>query len=344
MYTPALKPPVGHTLDALPFVNSFARLPSAFYTRIEPQQLPNPYIVAVSESAAALLDLSRSELARDDFAEVFAGNRMLPGSEPLATVYSGHQFGDWAGQLGDGRAHVLGEVETCSGRWEVQLKGSGQTPYSRFADGRAVLRSSIREFLCSEAMAALGIPTTRALCVVGSDAPVTRESVETAAVVTRLAPSFVRFGSMEHWSALDRHTELQALADYVITAFRPGLRAAEKPYQALLYDVAQRTGSLIAHWQAVGFMHGVMNTDNMSILWITLDYGPFGFMRRSMRVIFAITPITPGATLSVPSPVSRCGTSMHLQMRCTASSATLISRKPSWMRHSPRDSTTRSAV
>ena len=267
-----------HTLETLPFDNAFARLPEAFYTRLRPDALPDPYLVAASPAAAALLGLAPGELERPDFAAVFAGNQPLPGSEPLAAVYSGHQFGVWAGQLGDGRAHLLGEVQGPGSGWEIQLKGAGQTPYSRFADGRAVLRSSIREFLCSEAMAALGIPTTRALCVVGSDALVRRETVETAAVVTRLAPSFIRFGSFEHWASLGRLDELRALADYVIERFRPECRAAANPYTALLADAGRRTGELIAHWQAVGFMHGVMNTDNMSILGLTLDYGPFGFM------------------------------------------------------------------
>ncbi len=266
------------TLETLRFDNSFARLPASFYTRLAPAHLPSPYIVGVSHDAAALIDLDPDELHGEAFAHIFAGNRLIPGSEPLAAVYSGHQFGDWVGQLGDGRAHLLGEVHGTRGAWEIQLKGAGPTPYSRFADGRAVLRSSIREFLCSEAMAALGIPTTRALCVVGSDAEVRRERIETAAVLTRLAPSFVRFGSFEHWSAADRDIELRRLADYVIDHFRPQLRETARPYEALLRDVARRTGALVAQWQAAGFMHGVMNTDNMSILGLTLDYGPFGFM------------------------------------------------------------------
>ncbi len=266
------------TLETLPFDNAFARLPEAFYTRLPPAPLPDPYLVAASPAAAALIGLDAAEIARPEFAQAFAGNRLLPGSEPLAAVYSGHQFGVWAGQLGDGRAHLLGEVAAAGSGWEIQLKGAGQTPYSRFADGRAVLRSSIREFLCSEAMAALGIPTTRALCVVGSNAPVRREMMETAAVVTRLAPSFIRFGSFEHWASRNRPDELRQLADYVIDRFRPACRDAANPYAALLADVARRTAALIARWQAVGFMHGVMNTDNMSILGLTLDYGPFGFM------------------------------------------------------------------
>ncbi len=265
-------------LETLSFDNSFARLPATFHTLLAPTPLPSPYAICVSTEAAALLGLSETELRDSAFAPYFAGNRLLPGSQPLAAVYSGHQFGTWAGQLGDGRAHLLGEIATPAGSWELQLKGAGPTPYSRFADGRAVLRSSIREFLCSEAMAALGIPTTRALSVIGSDAPVHRESIETAAVVARLAPSFVRFGSFEHWHALERTAELRILADYVIDKFHPALRDTPRPYEALLADVARRTAGLIAQWQAVGFMHGVMNTDNMSILGLTLDYGPFGFM------------------------------------------------------------------
>lgn len=260
------------------FDNSFAALPAAFHTRLPPQGIPDPYVVGVSEDVADLLGLPEALLHSQLFAEVFAGNQLLPGSEPLAAVYSGHQFGVWAGQLGDGRAHLLGGLRNAAGHWEIQLKGAGRTPYSRGADGRAVLRSSIREFLCSEAMAGLGIPTTRALCVIGSDAPVYREEMESAAVVTRVAPGFVRFGSFEHWSARSKHAELQQLADYVIDTFRPECRADARPYEALLRDVAARTGDLMAHWMAVGFMHGVMNTDNMSILGLTLDYGPFGFM------------------------------------------------------------------
>jgi len=269
--------------EALPlefpvFDNSFAALPEAFYTRLLPQPLPDPYVVGVSPEVAELLGLPADFLASPAFAEAFAGNQLLPGSAPLAAVYSGHQFGVWAGQLGDGRAHLLGGLRNDRGHWEIQLKGAGRTPYSRGADGRAVLRSSIREYLCSEAMAGLGIPTTRALCVIGADYPVRRESIETAAVVARVAPGFVRFGSFEHWASRDRLVELRQLADYVIDTFRPECRAAANPYAELLADVARRTGELMAHWMAVGFMHGVMNTDNMSILGLTLDYGPFGFM------------------------------------------------------------------
>lgn len=240
--------------------------------------MPAPYFVAGSSRAAALVGLDPATLAQDDFVAAFTGNAVPEGAQPLAAVYSGHQFGVWAGQLGDGRAILLGDLPGPEGRMELQLKGAGKTPYSRMGDGRAVLRSSIREFLCSEAIAALGIPTTRALVVTGSQQRVMRESLETAAVVTRMAPSFVRFGSFEHWHYRDKPDELRTLADYVIDTFYPGLRDEPNPYAALLAEVTRRTARMIAHWQAVGFMHGVMNTDNMSILGLTLDYGPFGFM------------------------------------------------------------------
>jgi uncharacterized protein YdiU (UPF0061 family) len=266
------------TADELPLNNSFAELPPAFYTRLMPTPLPAPYFVAASARAAQLIGLDAEALAAADFVELFTGNRVAPRAQPLAAVYSGHQFGVWAGQLGDGRAILLGEIATADGPMELQLKGAGLTPYSRMGDGRAVLRSSIREFLCSEAMAALGIPTTRALVVTGSNQGVTRETIETAAVVTRMAPSFVRFGSFEHWFHRDKPEQLRILADYVIHNFYPELAGADNPYQALLAEVTRRTARMIAQWQAVGFMHGVMNTDNMSILGLTLDYGPFGFM------------------------------------------------------------------
>lgn len=264
---------------ALPFANAFASLPPTFFTRLPPTPLPQPYLVGVSEDAAALIGLSPAATHSKAFVDIFTGNVVAPQSLPLAAVYSGHQFGVWAGQLGDGRAILLGDVPTRDGgRMELQLKGAGMTPYSRMGDGRAVLRSSIREFLCSEAMAALGIPTTRALCITGSDAPVRRETMETAAVVTRMSPSFIRFGSFEHWYYQQRHDALKMLADAVIAGFYPHLLGEANPYRALLAEVTRRTAHLMAHWQSVGFMHGVMNTDNMSILGVTLDYGPFGFM------------------------------------------------------------------
>jgi uncharacterized protein YdiU (UPF0061 family) len=253
-------------------------LPPAFYTRLMPTPLPDPYFVAASGAAAKLVGIDLASLASDDFVAAFTGNRVPAHAQALSAVYSGHQFGVWAGQLGDGRAILLGELATAEGPMELQLKGAGRTPYSRMGDGRAVLRSSIREFLCSEAIAALGIPTTRALVVTGSNQPVVRETIETSAVVTRMAPTFVRFGSFEHWYYRDKQDELRTLADYVIKSFYPELLGTQNPYKELLAEVTRRTARLIAQWQAVGFMHGVMNTDNMSILGLTIDYGPFGFM------------------------------------------------------------------
>jgi uncharacterized protein YdiU (UPF0061 family) len=215
-----------------------------------PTPLPAPYFVAASSPAAQLIGLDASDLAHEDFVAVFTGNEVPPRAQPLSAVYSGHQFGHWAGQLGDGRAILLGEIPTPAGPMELQLKGAGLTPYSRMGDGRAVLRSSIREFLCSEAMAALGVPTTRALMVTGSQQGVIRETMETAAVVTRMAPSFVRFGSFEHWRYRDKPEELRTLADYVIKTFYPELAGAPNPYLALLEEVTRRwTMARSASWK-----------------------------------------------------------------------------------------------
>lgn len=279
-------PTLSHDLDALRLDNSFAALPPAFYTRLAAQPLTEPRLLHANEQAGALIGLSAQALQSDEFLRVCAGQQPLPGGDTLAAVYSGHQFGVWAGQLGDGRAHLLGEVVGPQGNWELQLKGAGMTPYSRMGDGRAVLRSSVREYLASEAMHGLGIPTTRALALVVSDDPVRRETMETAAIVTRMAPSFVRFGSFEHWSSRRQPDELRVLADYVIDKFYPHCRDAETGDASgrdgallrMLAEVTRRTALLMADWQAVGFCHGVMNTDNMSILGLTLDYGPYGFM------------------------------------------------------------------
>ena len=262
----------------------FAQLGSAFLTHLQPTPLPDPQWVVRNPALAAQIGLPAGFLDSEATLQALTGNAILPGSQPYASVYSGHQFGVWAGQLGDGRAISLGE--TASG-WELQLKGVGRTPYSRGGDGRAVLRSSIREFLCSEAMHALGMPTTRALSLTASHDPVYREEIETAAVVTRAAPSFVRFGHFEHFAARDRQADLGTLADYVIERYYPECRndwvnadgtVQGNAYAALLHAVGQRTAHMLAHWQAVGFCHGVMNTDNMSILGLTIDYGPFQFL------------------------------------------------------------------
>lgn len=272
------------SIKQLQVVNSFAQLPPVFYTGLQPQALSNPRLLHVNVDVAHLLGLSEAALSSQDFLDVVSGAQPLPGGKTLAAVYSGHQFGVWAGQLGDGRAHLLGEVVGPHGHWELQLKGSGRTPYSRMGDGRAVLRSSVREYLASEAMVGLGIPTTRALALVVSDDPVYRETVETAAIVTRVSPSFVRFGSFEHWSSSPDN--LRKLVDYVIDGFYPECRDAQAgdagnsdaAVLRFLRTVVRKTAQLVAHWQTVGFCHGVMNTDNMSILGLTIDYGPYGFM------------------------------------------------------------------
>jgi uncharacterized protein YdiU (UPF0061 family) len=281
---------MNHVVDAptraldlqLDWRNTFASLGNAFFTELQPTPLPAPYLVGLNEGLAAELGLPTDSLEATEAIAAFTGNLSIAGTRPLASVYSGHQFGVWAGQLGDGRAILLGEAQTASGAQEFQLKGSGRTPYSRMGDGRAVLRSSIREFLGSEAMQGLGIATTRALMVTGSDAPVRREEIETSAVVTRVAPSFIRFGHFEHFSARDQQVELRQLADYVIDKFYPECRATPKfsgnAYAAFLEQVSERTAVMVAQWQAVGFCHGVMNTDNMSILGLTIDYGPFQFL------------------------------------------------------------------
>jgi Uncharacterized conserved protein len=267
------------SLEQLAFDNRFASLPQQFHTRLAPTPVPEPYLVAWNPDAFALLGLHFDAARKPEFVDFFSGNAALPGSDPLAAIYAGHQFGHYVPQLGDGRAILLGEVVHPSGaRWEVQLKGAGRTPYSRGGDGRAVLRSSIREYLCSEAMHGLGIPTTRALCIAGTDLPVHRETVESGALVTRLAPSFIRFGSFEVFYYRSQHDEIKTLADFTLKHYFPELLDEPKPYVTLLREVTTRTAKLMAQWQAAGFCHGVMNTDNMSILGLTLDYGPYGFM------------------------------------------------------------------
>ncbi len=285
MNTALQSPPETELVETTPldlglaWQNGFSKLGADFFTELAPETLPAPYWVGQSAAVARLLGLSDAQMQSPALLDALTGNLPLTGSRPLASIYSGHQFGQWAGQLGDGRAILLGETQSGL---EIQLKGAGRTPYSRMGDGRAVLRSSIREFLCSEAMQGLGIPTSRALCVTGSDARVRREEIETAAVVTRVAPSFIRFGHFEHFSHTDQHEQLKALADYVVDRYYPACRTTLKfngnPYAALLELVSERTAATLALWQSVGFCHGVMNTDNMSILGLTIDYGPFQFL------------------------------------------------------------------
>ena len=283
-------------LDALRFENAFvAALPAdpvlvnrprqvqnACYTRVDPTPVSRPRLLAWSDETAEMLGLARPATPDGLAAEVLGGNRLLPGMQPYAARYGGHQFGHWAGQLGDGRAITLGEVIAPDGtRQELQLKGAGRTPYSRTADGRAVLRSSLREFACSEAMHHLGVPTTRALSLVGTGDQVIRDMFydgnagpEPGAVVCRVAPSFVRFGNFQILAAQGEHDSLRKLTDFVLQNFFP----EQDNVEDLFREVCRRTGELMADWMRLGFVHGVMNTDNLSILGLTIDYGPYGWL------------------------------------------------------------------
>ena len=291
-------------MQTLHFDNSFVReLPGdphsgsqrrqvsgALYSRVDPTPVAAPRLLAHSAEVAALLGISEVDIASAQFAQVFAGNALLPGMQPYAANYGGHQFGHWAGQLGDGRAITLGESINAAGqRWELQLKGAGPTPYSRTADGRAVLRSSLREFLCSEAMFHLGVPTTRALSLIGTGEQVMRDmfydghaKAEPGAIVCRVAPSFIRFGNFELPTSRNDIALLQQLIDFTIHRDFPelasGKNATEQQRGDWFAQVCQRTALMVAHWMRVGFVHGVMNTDNMSILGLTIDYGPYGWI------------------------------------------------------------------
>lgn len=288
-------------LDDLSFDNRFIReLPAdpqtentrrqvsgACYSRVKPARVAKPQLVAYSREVAELLGLSPEGCESDEFTQVFVGNRLLPGMDPYATCYGGHQFGVWAGQLGDGRAINLGEAVNRRGEhWTLQLKGAGDTPYSRTADGLAVLRSSIREFLCSEAMYHLGVPTTRALSVILTGEEVIRDMFyngnprpEPGAVVCRVAPSFTRFGNFQIFAARGEIDVLKKLLDYTIRTDFPHLgEPSLDVYLKWFEEVCRRTADMIVHWQRVGFVHGVMNTDNMSVLGLTIDYGPYGWL------------------------------------------------------------------
>ena len=266
-------------LESLAFNNTFASLPEAFYSAVKPTPFDAaPYLVSFNEDVAKLIGLDPAEAQREELLHFITGEKHWPGTAPLAMLYAGHQFGQYVSQLGDGRAILLAEVRHQNQNWDLQVKGCGLTPYSRRGDGRAVLRSSIREYLCSEAMHALGIPTTRALCMIGSDEEVYRETIESGAMIVRVAQSHVRFGSFEVFFYRNQHEQIKTLADFVIEHHYPEYYDAKDKYVLLLKEIVKRTARMIAQWQAVGFSHGVMNTDNMSILGLTLDYGPFAFM------------------------------------------------------------------
>ncbi len=260
----------------------------ALWTEVMPTPMPAPKLLAHSPEMTAILGFDDEEIHSPEFAELFAGNLQVDGMRPYASNYGGHQFGQWAGQLGDGRAITLGTVVGSDGQdWELQLKGAGKTPYSRHADGRAVLRSSVREFLCSEAMHHLGIPTTRALSLVATGEDVLRDmfydghpELEPGAVVCRVAPSFLRFGHFELPSARGEIDLLRTLVDYTIDRHFPEFKtaSAEYRYGDWFAEVCRRTARVVAGWMSVGFVHGVLNTDNMSILGLTIDYGPYGWI------------------------------------------------------------------
>jgi len=262
------------------FFDQFREQGDLHFSPVLPARLDDPVMVSSNKLLAEELGIDPAELATSEMLEIMGGNFMTANIKPIALVYSGHQFGVWAGQLGDGRAMTLGELPAgdSSAIWDIQLKGAGPTPYSRFADGRAVLRSSIREYLCSEAMHGLGIATTRALCLVDSKSQVYREEIEFGATVCRVAQSHIRFGSFEHFHYRNQPESVKALADYVIQRNFPEWAEADNKYYLMFKNCVMKTAKMIAQWQSVGFNHGVMNTDNMSIIGDTIDYGPFGFL------------------------------------------------------------------
>jgi len=258
----------------------------AAFSFVSPRVPSNPILLHVADEVAQLLGISEAEAQSLDFLNLVSGSAVYPDTEPYAMAYAGHQFGNWAGQLGDGRAINLFEILENNQRWTLQLKGAGETPYSRTADGLAVLRSSIREHLCSEAMHYLGVPTTRSLSLVTTGDKVLRDvlyngnaAYEDGAVVCRVAPSFIRFGNFELFAARKDIKNLQALADYTIQYFYPEIiTSGKEKYLQFYQEVVNRTVEMVLHWQRVGFVHGVMNTDNMSILGVTIDYGPYGWL------------------------------------------------------------------
>ncbi|MBO9490339.1 YdiU family protein [Endozoicomonas sp. G2_1] len=265
--------------ENLQFTNRWYQQLGFSYQKVVASPLINSRLVAVSKEAAALLDMTTDDIQADEFFGWLSGQLTPKQGHHIAQVYAGHQFGQFVPQLGDGRSIGIGEVKNSAGQHiELQLKGAGPTPYSRMGDGRAVLRSCIREFLASEAMAALDIPTTRALAIVDSDQAVYRETRETGAVMTRMAESHLRFGHFEYFFHHGKKDELNQLADFALACYFPECLQAKTPHLAMLTEITVNTAKLIAKWQAVGFAHGVMNTDNMSVLGLTLDYGPYGFL------------------------------------------------------------------
>ncbi|MEG0775100.1 YdiU family protein, partial [Clostridium sp.] len=258
--------------------NSYARLPEIFFTSQNPNPVLSPELVILNYPLAEALGLKGEALESKDSIEVFGGNKVPEGSSPLAQAYAGHQFGHFT-MLGDGRAVLLGEQITPEGeRFDIQLKGSGRTPYSRGGDGRAALGPMLREYIISEAMHALGIPTTRSLAVVTTGQSIIRQTEEPGAIMTRVAASHIRVGTFQFAAKWGNKEELRALADYTLQRHFPNAEAGDNKYLSLLKEVIKRQAELIAKWQLVGFIHGVMNTDNMAISGETIDYGPCAFM------------------------------------------------------------------
>ncbi|OAP40756.1 hypothetical protein AU381_02320 [Sinorhizobium glycinis] len=271
-------PQSGSATAPFPFDNSYARLPANFYARVEPTPVAEPWLIKLNRPLAEELCLDIAALERGG-AAIFSGNAVPAGAEPLAMAYAGHQFGTFVPQLGDGRAILLGEVIDRNGkRRDIQLKGSGQTPYSRRGDGRAALGPVLREYIVSEAMHALGVPTTRALAATVTGQPVYREQILPGAVFTRVAASHIRVGTFQFFAARGDMDAVRRLADYVIDRHYPELKGDENPYLGLLKAVAARQAALIARWLHIGFIHGVMNTDNMTVSGETIDFGPCAFM------------------------------------------------------------------
>ncbi len=263
----------------IPFDNSYARLPDAFFAPVEPTPVSDPVMIRLNHDLAIELGIDVVRLDSPEGLAVLSGNQRADGSEPLAMAYSGHQFGGFSPQLGDGRAILLGEVVRNDGvRHDIQLKGSGPTPFSRRGDGRSALGPVLREYIVSEAMAALGVPTTRALAAVASGEDVVRERLVPGGVFTRVAQSHIRIGTFQWFASRNDYDNLKVLADYVIQRHYPDAQRGDNPYLALLNEVIQRQAKLIAHWMQIGFIHGVMNTDNMTLSGETIDYGPCAFM------------------------------------------------------------------
>lgn len=320
----------GKTLKQLKFNNVFSeelprdenteniirQVESALYTPVKPTPTgTEPITIAASDSVASLIGLNPEEFKLKEFAMIFSGNTLIDGSDPYAQCYGGHQFGNWAGQLGDGRAITLGEVTDPNSnlRWELQLKGAGKTPYSRMADGRAVLRSSIREYVASEAMVSLGIPSTRALSLVSTGDKVMRDmfydgnvKMEPGAVVCRVARTFIRFGTFQLPASRGDYKLVKVLADFVIKEYYSDALQSENKYYDFLRSVSIKTAMLVAEWQRVGFVHGVLNTDNMSIIGDTIDYGPFGWLERFDPIFTPNTTDLPGRRYCFQSQPEIC--------------------------------------